>query len=144
MFATCALTRRLLLLSLPCRLDEALMVMPFTFVPRLLWYLNEMLKVGTRPELTARAAVHLVKIHFKAIVSTGTLQPLLGELRTNVRGRLRGMRDVMGVNLAGLRFMQRQHENESTASFYEEMNKPKAIEGAAPGEDDEWASAWVD
>ena len=90
-------------------LEQALLVLPFFYVRRLVTVLLRCLasgKAGDGPEIAARCAVFLVRCHFNAIVSTSSLVPEIKSLTALLRGVVGDERGVYGENLAALRFMQ--------------------------------------
>jgi len=90
-------------------LEQALLVLPFFYVRRLVTVLLRCLasgKAGDGPEIAARCAVFLVRCHFNAIVSTSSLVPEIKSLTALLRGVVGDERGVYGENLAALRFMR--------------------------------------
>ena len=88
-------------------LEQALLVLPFHYVVRLVSVLLSVIKTGGDYELPTRCAVFLVRCHFSAIVSTQSLVPEMAELMSVLRGAVSEVREVVGGNIAALRYMQR-------------------------------------
>lgn len=94
-------------------LEQALLVLPFHYVQRLIGVLIQLVVLGLDTELPARSAVFLVKCHFNAIVSTHSLQPEIETLTSCLRGTIGQCRSIFGQNVAALKFIQNaKHENQ--------------------------------
>ncbi len=95
-------------------LEQALLVLPFHFVVRLLRLLIEISQQAQYDaELCCRCSVFLLRCHFQQIVSARALIPEIQSLQGAVRSQIAGLRKLVGTNVAGLRHMKRLHENNS-------------------------------
>lgn len=97
----------------PSELEEALIVLPFDAVSRLLEYLEALMASGESVELVARCIFFLLKVHHRGIVSNRVLLSTLDRLRLNTRKEIRTHLDRMGFNMAGLKYMQTLAEKDS-------------------------------
>ncbi|KAL5487987.1 DIP2 [Sanghuangporus weigelae] len=101
-------------------LTDALLVLPFSKVISLMIYLNEWARKGQNIALVSRIMVFLLKTHHRQIVAQRTLRSSLIPLRKHLRDVLLKQKEMVGYNLAALRYMKRQDEAARTASFLEE------------------------
>ncbi|XP_078699593.1 WD repeat-containing protein 3-like isoform X5 [Branchiostoma floridae x Branchiostoma belcheri] len=99
-------------------LEEALLVLPFSYVVDLLQLLNSFLTEGWEVELTCRCLFFLLRIHQGAVTSNQVLLPVLDNLRKNTQDRVQQIRDTVGFNLAGLQFLQRDLEARDDVTFF--------------------------
>ncbi len=96
-------------------LEQALLVLPFHFVVRLLRLLIEMCQHARYDvELSCRCAIFLLRCHFQQIVSARALIPEIQALKDAVRMNMGSLRELVGINLAGLRHMKRSHDEDNT------------------------------
>ena len=73
--------------------------------------------------LVSRIMFMLLKTHHHQIVTNRTMRPVLIQLRTRLRGALRRQKEEIGYNLAGLKFIKRNHEAKTTSDFYAEAQE---------------------
>ncbi|XP_065837307.1 WD repeat-containing protein 3-like [Oscarella lobularis] len=106
-------------------LEESLLVLPFAYVMDLLQILDDWLKNGLEIELSCRCVFFLLRIHHDQIVASKSLLPVVDSLRQQTRKRVHETKDVIGFNIAGLRFLQRKME-ESNVVFFEDV--PETLE----------------
>lgn len=104
-------------------LEQALLVMPFHLVELLLKHLAAFTKACLAPELTTRCTLFVLRLHHGPITASRKLQPLLLQLQKHLRSTLQLHRERIGVNLAGLRMMQRITESERSAEFYVDSSR---------------------
>eukprot|EP01136_Pigoraptor_vietnamica_P030762 Opistho-1_new@90424 len=104
-------------------IDDALLVLPFGYVSRLLPRVGEWLRAGREVELCTRCALYLIRIHHNPIVATGALVDVLDELRTATRQRTNELKDLVGFNLAALRFIKRDIESNTAVDFFGESTE---------------------
>ena len=104
-------------------LEESLLVLPFDYVIDILKLLLEWVKNGWETELTCRCLFFLLRIHHNKIISTPEALPIIDCIRSHTRTRVREMKDIVGFNLAGLQFLQRQLEDRDVAFFGETREK---------------------
>lgn len=113
-------------------LDQALLVLPFSQVFSLFRYLEEWVRRGWQIELTCRVLFYLLKVHQNQIVSNRTFRPLLDSIKTHIRELIQRQKDMVGFNLAAMKFLKREWEETNSADFFdvakiEEANKPKKV-----------------
>lgn len=96
-------------------LEQALLLLPFQLVQRLLDYLSRLLEEGVEVELCWRCVVFVLRIHHTQIVANRTLITTLEKLRSRLRDRLLEYRDLLGFNLAALGHLKRQVEEDKNA-----------------------------
>lgn len=65
-------------------------------------------KFPSEIELCSRCAVFLLRSHHAQIASTHSLLPEIAALQSLVRRHMSAFRDLIGVNLEGIRFAQRR------------------------------------
>ncbi|KAK1169905.1 WD repeat-containing protein 3-like [Acipenser oxyrinchus oxyrinchus] len=99
-------------------LEESLLVLPFSYVPDLLTLFNEYIQNGLEVELICRCLFFLLRIHFGQITSNQMLLTVMDSLRTNTISRVKTIRDVLGFNMAGLQFLQREIESKEDVTFF--------------------------
>uniref|UniRef100_A0A8D0GMZ5 WD repeat-containing protein 3 n=1 Tax=Sphenodon punctatus TaxID=8508 RepID=A0A8D0GMZ5_SPHPU len=99
-------------------LEESLLVLPFSYVPDLLTLFNEYLQKGSEVELLCRALLFLLRIHFGRITSSGLLVTVIENLKKTTISKVSEVRDMLGFNMAGLQFLQREIEAKDKVSFF--------------------------
>lgn len=99
-------------------LDEALMVLPFAYVIRLVAFLHRFVKEALETELSVRCLLCLLSVHQNQIISNRLMRESLTELRLLTRKQLRRKRDTIGVNKAGLQHLITSIKEESTSYFF--------------------------
>ena len=83
-------------------LEQALLLLPFTDALRLLGYLVDWLRAGAQVELLCRVSTLLLRLHMAQLVGTPAARGVLVALQGLLRGRVQGLKDVMGFNLAAM------------------------------------------
>ncbi|KAH0518405.1 WD repeat-containing protein 3 [Microtus ochrogaster] len=101
-------------------LEEALLVLPFSYVPDILSLLNEFIQMGTDIELLCRCLFFLLRIHFGQITSNQMLVPVIEKLKETTISKVRQVQDVIGFNMAGLDYLKRECEAKSEVTFFAE------------------------
>lgn len=112
-------------------LEQALLVLPFHIVTRLLRLLIEMCQHARYDvELSCRCAVFLLRCHFQAIISSRALIPEIQALQAAVRTNIGCLRELVGINLAGLKHMKRAHEEDNLkyVGLDDILNAPTVLE----------------
>lgn len=69
-------------------LDEALLVLPFNLVMKLLHFMNDWVVNGKYVELSCKCIFFLIKIHHSQISTNTQIIPLLESLKHNTRSKL--------------------------------------------------------
>jgi U3 small nucleolar RNA-associated protein 12 len=93
---------------LPSHLQDALLVLPFDKVIALLTFLNIFAEKENNIPLTCRVLFFVLRVHHKQIVATKAMRGMLDSVRENLRKALRRQKDLVGFNLAGVKFVQRE------------------------------------
>ncbi|KAI5123399.1 hypothetical protein M0805_006107 [Coniferiporia weirii] len=106
---------------------DALLVLPFGKVLSLTNYLNEWAEKGQNITLVSRIVAFLLKTHHHQIVTHRALRPSLIPLRKHLRNALLKQKEMVGYNLAALRYLKRQEDASRTASFLEESMNSEAV-----------------
>ncbi|CAG2059741.1 unnamed protein product [Timema podura] len=91
-------------------LEETLLILPFTSVCDLLTSLPPLLSRGHQTELLCKVVVFLLKIYHGPIVGNQTLLPIIVKLKKLMFTTVNDVRDMVGYNLQGLRYLQRDLE----------------------------------
>jgi U3 small nucleolar RNA-associated protein 12 len=115
-------------------LEDALLVLPFDRVRTLVGCLDVWIKDQLSIPLASRILFFLLRTHHHQIVSTRHLRTILVSLRINLRDALRKEKDIMGYNLAGLKYVKRLDESERIAGVLEgEMDERRVKERIEEG-----------
>ncbi|KAF2196838.1 WD40 repeat-like protein [Delitschia confertaspora ATCC 74209] len=94
------------------QLHDALLVLPFSALPSLFTFIAIWVQRQWNVTLTCRVLFFMLKTHQKQIVASRELKTLLESMRSDLRATLSGMKDLIGFNLAALRFVaERVEEN---------------------------------
>ncbi|WWD03840.1 hypothetical protein V865_001896 [Kwoniella europaea PYCC6329] len=101
-------------------MEDALLVLPFRYVISLLGYLDEWALKGQQTVLISRILFFLMRTHSNQIISNKIMRTPLLTLRNHLRESLEKQRNVMGYNLAALKFLKSSWEQERTAGLYEQ------------------------
>ncbi|XP_078265225.1 WD repeat-containing protein 3 [Rhinoraja longicauda] len=99
-------------------LEESLLVLPFSYSPDLLTLFNEYIQLSLEVELICRCLFFLLRIHFGQITSNQMLLTVIDSLRKNTIGKINEMKDLIGFNMAGLQFLQREVEAKEDVTFF--------------------------
>lgn len=89
-------------------LEQALLILPLHLVELLCNYLVRLLRGGVDVELCSRCAIFMMRVHQAQIVAHHAMFKPIQHLQQVLRGQLTAQRDMVGKNLAGLRFLKRQ------------------------------------
>ncbi|RWS28730.1 WD repeat-containing protein 3-like protein [Leptotrombidium deliense] len=107
-------------------LEEALLMLPFNYVVDILHIFTYHLQKGWEIELICRSVSFLSKIHFGEILSSAKLLPVIDKLRTLMIVRVDELRDVIGVNIAGLQLIHDElNAREEVALFTDAFSRFK-------------------
>uniref|UniRef100_A0A5F8H4M2 WD repeat domain 3 n=1 Tax=Monodelphis domestica TaxID=13616 RepID=A0A5F8H4M2_MONDO len=99
-------------------LEEALLVLPFSYVPDILKLFDEFFQLGSNIELLCRCLFFLLRIHFGQISSNQMLVPVIEKLKKTTISKVSEVRDIIGFNMAGLEFLKRECEAKSEVEFF--------------------------
>jgi U3 small nucleolar RNA-associated protein 12 len=92
-------------------LEQALLVLPFHTVVRLVRLFCKLCERGTDVELVGKSLLFLFRAHQPRLMATQTLSQELATIAALLRENLSAYRQLMGTNLAALRFVQRVTED---------------------------------
>ncbi|KAJ4343338.1 beta transducin [Didymella glomerata] len=87
------------------QLQDALLVLPFASLPALFTFLSIWVQKGWNVTLTCRVLFFMLKTHQKQIVASRELKTVLQDMRSDLRRSLSGNKDLIGFNVAALRFV---------------------------------------
>jgi U3 small nucleolar RNA-associated protein 12 len=86
-------------------LHDALLVLPFSSLPALFTFIAIWVKRQWNVTLTCRVLFFMLKTHQKQIVASRELKGLLENMRADLRQMLGNMKDLIGFNMAAMRFV---------------------------------------
>lgn len=98
-------------------LEQALLVLPFHYVIRLIRLLCILCEKGCEVELVARSCLFLFRAHQPRIMSTGSIAAEVAKLSEKLRENLSTYRRLVGTNMAALRFASKQIEETKRDKF---------------------------
>ncbi|ELT90132.1 hypothetical protein CAPTEDRAFT_89073 [Capitella teleta] len=105
-------------------LESSLLVMPFSYVTRLLPLLEEFVRLKNATELTCRCLLFLLKIHQGQVTCSSDLLPVIDALRKSTTKTVSKTKDGIGFNLSGLRFLQQMlEEKDEVMMFVDATNR---------------------
>ncbi|ODQ52305.1 WD domain, G-beta repeat-containing protein [Saitoella complicata NRRL Y-17804] len=104
----------------PAHLQDALLVLPFDKVIALLTFIDIWAAREWNIPLICRILFFLLKTHQSQIVANRINRPMLDSVRSHLRKALQKQKDVMGYNLAALRYIKREWESYNTKDFLDE------------------------
>jgi U3 small nucleolar RNA-associated protein 12 len=87
------------------QLHDALLVLPFSSLPPLFTFISIWVKRQWNVTLTCRVLFFMLKTHQKQIVTSRELKVILEDMQTELRLMLGGMKDMIGFNIAAVRFV---------------------------------------
>jgi U3 small nucleolar RNA-associated protein 12 len=87
------------------QLHDALLVLPFSSLPALFTFLAIWVRKQWNVTLTCRVLFFMLKTHQKQIVASRELKSVLEGMRQELRRSLEGNKDLIGFNVAALRFV---------------------------------------
>lgn len=87
------------------QLHDALLVLPFSALPPLFAFIGVWVQRRWNTPLVCRVLFFMLRTHQRQIVASRELKGALEGMRRDLRGTLGGMKDLMGFNLAALRFV---------------------------------------
>lgn len=98
-------------------LEQALLVLPFHCVARLIKLLCRLCQRGSDVELVAKCCLFLFRAHQPRIMATSSLAPEVAILSETLRSNLASWRRLVGTNMAALRYSQKLIEDEKSDKF---------------------------
>ncbi|CAA9957504.1 F-box/WD repeat containing protein pof1 [Pyrenophora teres f. maculata] len=87
------------------QLHDALLVLPFSSLPALFTFLAIWVRKQWNVTLTCRVLFFMLKTHQKQIVASRELKTVLEAMRSDLRSMLSQNKDLVGFNVAALRFV---------------------------------------
>jgi U3 small nucleolar RNA-associated protein 12 len=87
------------------QLHDALLVLPFSSLPALFTFLAIWVKKQWNVTLTCRVLFFMLKTHQRQIVASRELKSVLEGMRDDLRSGLGNNKDLIGFNMAALRFV---------------------------------------
>ncbi|KAK3393169.1 hypothetical protein B0H63DRAFT_425001 [Podospora didyma] len=109
-------------------LHDALLVLPFASVPMLFTFLNLFAMRSINIPLTCRILFFMLKTHHRQVVASRTMRAMLDGIRANLRAALKRQKDEMGYNIAALKIVGMQIEEQSVKGFLDEKWEEEAEE----------------
>jgi U3 small nucleolar RNA-associated protein 12 len=88
------------------QLHDALLVLPFSVLPSLFTFINIWIRRQWDITLVCRVLFFMLKTHQRQIVASRELKKGLEGMRRDLRATLGEVKDVIGFNLAALRFVE--------------------------------------
>ncbi|KAJ3788819.1 WD-repeat-containing protein [Lentinula aff. detonsa] len=101
-------------------LHDALLALPFAKVVSLMEYLNIWAQKNWNIILVSRIIFFLLKTHHHQIVANRIMRTSLIPLRKHLRSALQRQKEVIGYNLAALKYLRRRDQAERVAHFFED------------------------
>ncbi|CAF0914831.1 unnamed protein product [Rotaria sordida] len=99
-------------------LEATLLLLPFDYVQKLLSLLIYYLDRFQSPELCVKCAVFLIKIHHGVLTSSHQYLNIVEQLRTHCMDAVEKLRNNVGFNLAGLKLIRRQIEEQNDVILF--------------------------
>lgn len=108
-----------ILKSIPSsELESCFLILPFTLVETLFEYFKYYIENNSdEVELVSRSIYLLLKIHYKTILVSRELQPILLFLKEHVRDSLVEIKKNIGFDMVYTKNMKRKYEDKMTKSF---------------------------
>ncbi|EMR11736.1 hypothetical protein PNEG_00170 [Pneumocystis murina B123] len=109
-------------------LEDALLVLPFKSVTYMLTFINLWAEKGSNIQLICRILFILLRVHHQQIVANKTIRYMLDSIRIKLREELQVQKDMIGYNLAALKYIRQSWEIHHTKEFYNEEEYRKQLE----------------
>lgn len=101
-------------------LQDALLVLSFDKVNILLTFIGIWVERHWNMTLTCRILFFMLKTHYRQIIASKTMRPMLNGIRTSLRKALQDQKDEMGLNMAALKFVGAQVKDKGTKEYVDE------------------------
>lgn len=111
----------------PSELEESLLVLPFHYISDILVLLNEWLLSKKSVELCCKCTFFLLRVHHNQIVANKLLIPVIESLNKSTSDIVKEVKDVIGFNLAALKFLQLDQQQTSESFFKDFTGKIKDV-----------------
>ncbi|CAF0782132.1 unnamed protein product [Didymodactylos carnosus] len=99
-------------------LEAALLLLPFDYVQKFLILMISFLDNNVSLELCLKSTIFLMKIHHGLLTSSQQFLPIVEQLRTKCSMIIENLRNNVGFNLAGLKFMKRKIEEQNDVVLF--------------------------
>ncbi|KAG4303529.1 hypothetical protein PCK1_000047 [Pneumocystis canis] len=109
-------------------LEDALLVLPFKNVIDMLIFIDFWAKKGWNIQLICRILFILLKVHHHQIVANKSMRSILDSIRSKLREELQSQKDMIGYNLAALKYIRQNWEIYHTKEFFNEEEYKKQLE----------------
>ncbi|KAL5264853.1 hypothetical protein ACHWQZ_G005807 [Mnemiopsis leidyi] len=111
----------------PSELEESLLVLPFHYICDILVLLNEWLLRKQSVELCCKCTFFLLRVHHNQIVANKVLVNVIESLNKTTRSVVKEVKDVIGFNLAALKFLQLDQQETNESFFKDFTGKVKDV-----------------
>ena len=111
----------------PSELEESLLVLPFHYICDILVLLNAWLLQNKSVELCCKCTFFLLRVHHNQIVAHKVLVNVIESLNKTTREVIKGVKDVIGFNLAALKFLQLDQQDTNESFFKDFTGKVKDV-----------------
>ncbi|KAL5621503.1 hypothetical protein BROUX41_006403 [Berkeleyomyces rouxiae] len=101
-------------------LPDALLVLPFATLPAMFTFLDLFAQRGMNIPLTCRVLFFMLKTHHRQVVANRTMKAMMDRIRTHLRQVLKSKKDEVGFNIAALRVVGMQIEENSVKDYVDE------------------------
>ncbi|ESN98784.1 hypothetical protein HELRODRAFT_66838 [Helobdella robusta] len=108
--------------------EECLLITPFSYIMQLVPLLADFLNKGREVELVSRCLFFILRIHAGQIVSNQLFSSVLENVNEESLVHIKLIKDMLGYNLMGLKFLQQKLEEGNSLSIFAEavqQNKQK-------------------
>ncbi|KTW29262.1 hypothetical protein T552_01217 [Pneumocystis carinii B80] len=109
-------------------LEDALLVLPFKSVIYMLTFIDLWAEKGSNIQLICRILFNLLRVHHQQIIADKTIRFMLDSIRIKLRKELQVQKDMIGYNLAALKYIHQSWEIHHTKEFYNEEEYKKQLE----------------
>lgn len=92
-------------------LQMTLILLPFDYAVALLEKLTHLISLNLEVELCVRCQLYLIEAHYQQLTSDSSSEKLLINMKTTSRKRLRAQKDVIGFNIAALKYLKSELTN---------------------------------
>eukprot|EP00831_Metopus_contortus_P011352 TRINITY_DN14509_c0_g1_i2.p1 TRINITY_DN14509_c0_g1~~TRINITY_DN14509_c0_g1_i2.p1 ORF type:complete len:157 (+),score=27.19 TRINITY_DN14509_c0_g1_i2:115-585(+) len=96
-------------------LESALKFLPYTYVERLLFYIEHFIRKNKEIELSIKCLFFLLREYEAQLVSSQNLSQIMYSLNLFARPHLRHFKDTAGFNLLAMKDLKKQQEAEIEA-----------------------------
>ncbi len=112
------------------QLQDALLVLPFSALPSLFSFIGIWVRRHWSTQLVCRVLFFMLRTHQRQIVASRELKVVLESMRKDLRKTLAEQKDIMGFNLAALRYMSDKVREESVKTLEDAEDVSAGVEGS--------------